>query len=57
MRALSFFFGEAGRSLWRRRGGSLLAMAASTISLFVLGLLSAGRRECGTHPRALERGR
>jgi cell division transport system permease protein len=38
VRALGFFFGEATRSLWRRRGGSLLAVAASTISLFVLGL-------------------
>jgi len=52
VRALSFFFGEAGRSLWRRRGGSLLAVAASTISLFVLGLFLLGGVNAG---RILER--
>jgi len=52
VRAVSFFFGEAGRSLWRRRGGSLLAVAASTISLFVLGLFLLGGVNAG---RILER--
>ena len=42
MRALAFFLSEATRSLWRRRGGSILAIAASTISLFVLGLFLLG---------------
>ena len=38
MRALSYFLEEAGRSLWRRRGASLLAAGTSTVSLLVLGL-------------------
>ena len=38
MRALSYFLEEAARSLWRRRGASLLAAATSTASLLVLGL-------------------
>ena len=38
MRALSYFLEEAGRSLWRRRGTSLLAAGTSTVSLLVLGL-------------------
>jgi cell division transport system permease protein len=38
VRALSYFFDEAARSLVRRRGASLLAAGTSTLSLFVLGL-------------------
>jgi cell division transport system permease protein len=38
VRALAYFFDESLRSLWRGRGASLLAVATSTISLFVLGL-------------------
>ena len=38
MRALSYFLEEAARSLWRRRGASLLAAGTSTVSLLVLGL-------------------
>jgi len=38
VRALSYFLEEAGRSLWRRRGTSLLAAGTSTVSLLVLGL-------------------
>jgi cell division transport system permease protein len=38
VRALSYFFDEAVRSLWRRRGASLLAAATSSVSLLVLGL-------------------
>jgi cell division transport system permease protein len=38
VRALSYFLEEAGRSLWRRRGASLLAAGTSTVSLLVLGL-------------------
>lgn len=38
MRALSYFLEEAGRSLWRRRGASLLAAGTSAVSLLVLGL-------------------
>jgi cell division transport system permease protein len=38
VRALSYFFDEAARSLWRRRGASLLAAGTSTLSLLVLGL-------------------
>jgi cell division transport system permease protein len=38
VRALSYFFDEAARSLWRRRGASLLAAATSSVSLLVLGL-------------------
>jgi cell division transport system permease protein len=38
VRALSYFFEEAGRSLWRRRGPSILAAGTSTVSLLVLGL-------------------
>jgi cell division transport system permease protein len=52
VRALGFFFGEATRSLWRRRGGSLLAILASAISLFVLGLFLLGGVNAG---RILER--
>jgi len=36
--ALSYFVEEAARSLWRRRGASLLAAGTSTVSLLVLGL-------------------
>ena len=42
MRALSFFFTEAARSIWRRRGASLLALVTSGISLFTLGLFLLG---------------
>ena len=42
MRALSFFFTEAVRSIWRRRGASLLALVTSGISLFTLGLFLLG---------------
>jgi cell division transport system permease protein len=38
VRALSYFVDEAVRSLWRRRGASLLAAGTSTLSLLVLGL-------------------
>ncbi len=38
MRALSYFLDEAARSLWRRRGPSLLAAGTSTLSLLVLGV-------------------
>jgi cell division transport system permease protein len=38
VRALSYFFDEAARSLWRRRGPSLLAAGTSSVSLLVLGL-------------------
>jgi cell division transport system permease protein len=38
VRALSYFLEEATRSLWRRRGASLLATGTSTVSLLVLGL-------------------
>jgi cell division transport system permease protein len=38
VRALSYFFDEAVRSLWRRRGPSLLAAGTSSVSLLVLGL-------------------
>jgi cell division transport system permease protein len=52
VRALAFFFGEATRSLLRRRGGSLLAAAATAISLFVLGLFLLGGANAS---RVLER--
>lgn len=52
MRAIAFFFDEATRSLWRRRGGSLLAVMAGAISLFVLGLFLLGGANAG---RILER--
>jgi len=42
VRALSFFFTEAVRSIWRRRGASLLALVTSGISLFTLGLFLLG---------------
>ena len=38
MRALTYAFGEAAASLWRRRGSSLLAMLTIAIALFVLGV-------------------
>jgi len=38
VRALSYFLEEAARSLWRRRGASILAAGISTVSLLVLGL-------------------
>ncbi len=38
MRALGYFLDEAMISLWRGRGASLLAIATTTLSLFVLGL-------------------
>jgi cell division transport system permease protein len=38
VRALTYFFDESVRSLWRGGGASLLAAATSAISLFVLGL-------------------
>ncbi len=38
MRALSYFLDEAARSLWRRRGTSILAAGTITVSLIVLGL-------------------
>jgi cell division transport system permease protein len=38
VRALSYFFEEATRSLWRRRAASLLAAGTATVSLLVLGL-------------------
>jgi cell division transport system permease protein len=37
MRALKYFFVEAGASLWRRRGASLLAILTIAAGLFVLG--------------------
>ena len=37
MRALSYFLDEALRSLWRRRGSTLLALLAGAVSLTVLG--------------------
>ena len=42
VRALSFFFNEAARSIWRRRGASVLASVTSGISLFTLGLFLLG---------------
>lgn len=36
-RALSYFFDEALRSLWRRRGATVLALLAGAVSLAVLG--------------------
>ena len=37
MRALRYFFSEALASLWRARGGALLATATIAVGLFVLG--------------------
>jgi cell division transport system permease protein len=42
VRALGFFFTEAGRSIWRRQAASLLALVASTISLFTFGVFLLG---------------
>jgi cell division transport system permease protein len=43
MKALAYFADEAARSIWRRRGASLLALLTCAVSLFVLGsLLLAG---------------
>ena len=43
MRALTYFLDEAARSIWRRRGASILALLTSAVSLFVLGaMLLAG---------------
>ena len=39
MTALAYAAGEAVRSMWRRRGASLMAIATAAASLFVLGLL------------------
>ncbi|HEY8535177.1 MAG TPA: permease-like cell division protein FtsX, partial [Vicinamibacterales bacterium] len=39
MRLLGFALDEAVRSVWRRRGASLMAVLAAGASLFVLGLL------------------
>ncbi|HEX7086647.1 MAG TPA: permease-like cell division protein FtsX [Vicinamibacterales bacterium] len=39
MRLLGFALDEAARSVWRRRGASLMAVLAAGASLFVLGLL------------------
>lgn len=48
MNAVAYAISEAWRSMWRRRGESLMAVLTSSASLFVLGLLllaggSAGR--------------
>jgi cell division transport system permease protein len=39
MKALAYAFGEAVRSMWRRRGASAMAIVTAGASLFVLGLL------------------
>jgi cell division transport system permease protein len=39
MTALVYAFGEAVRSMWRRRGASAMAIVTAGASLFVLGLL------------------
>ncbi len=39
MNAVSYAISEACRSMWRRRGASLMAVLTSSASLFVLGLL------------------
>ena len=39
MTALAYAFGEAVRSMWRRRGASVMAIVTAGASLFVLGLL------------------
>ena len=39
MTAVAYAAGEAARSMWRRRGASLMAAATAGVSLFVLGLL------------------
>jgi cell division transport system permease protein len=52
VRALSYFLEEAGLSLWRRRGASILAAGTSAVSLLVLGLfLFAG----GNASRVIDR--
>lgn len=48
MNALAYALNEAWRSMWRRRGASVMAVLTASASLFVLGLLllvgtSAGR--------------
>jgi hypothetical protein len=39
MNAVVYAIGEAWRSMWRRRGESLMAVLTASASLFVLGLL------------------
>ena len=39
MNAVIYAMGEAWRSMWRRRGASLMAVLTASTSLFVLGLL------------------
>lgn len=39
MNAVAYAIGEAWRSMWRRRGASLMAVLTASASLFVLGLL------------------
>jgi cell division transport system permease protein len=38
MRALKYFFSEAAASLWRARGGAILAILTIAVGLFALGL-------------------
>lgn len=49
MNAVVYAMGEAWRSMWRRRGASLMAVLTASASLFVLGLLLLA----GTSARSL----